>query len=66
MFTPLLMMLRIAIKMPPLWQVALCYLLTTGFTLFMIWLSARVYRAGILMYGKKPTLKELWRWVRYA
>ena len=65
-FTPLLMMLRIAIKMPPLWQVALGYLLTTAFTLFMIWLSARVYRTGILMYGKKPTLKELWRWVRYA
>ena len=65
-FTPLIMMLRIAIKMPPFWQVALGYLLTTGFTLFMIWLSARVYRTGILMYGKKPTLKELWRWVRYA
>jgi ABC-2 type transport system permease protein len=32
----------------------------------MIWLSARIYRTGILMYGKKPTLKELWRWVRYA
>ncbi|MFQ5349971.1 MAG: ABC transporter permease, partial [Thermoanaerobaculia bacterium] len=66
MFTPLLMMLRIAIKTPPLWQVALGYLLTTAFTFFMIWLSARVYRTGILMYGKKPTLKELWRWVRYA
>ena len=65
-FTPLLMMLRIAIKTPPFWQIALGYLLTTAFTLFMIWLSARVYRTGILMYGKKPTLKELWRWVRYA
>ncbi len=32
----------------------------------MIWLCARVYRVGILMYGKKPTLKEIWRWVRYA
>ena len=66
LFTPLLMMLRIAIKTPPIWQIALGYLLTTAFTLFMIWLSARVYRTGILMYGKKPTLKELWRWVRYA
>ncbi len=65
-FTPLLMMLRIAIKTPPFWQVALGYLLTTAFTLGMIWLSARVYRTGILMYGKKPTLKELWRWMRYA
>jgi ABC-2 type transport system permease protein len=32
----------------------------------MIWLCARVYRTGILMYGKKPTFKELWRWMRYA
>ena len=66
MFTPLLMMLRIAIKTPPVWQIGLGYLLTTAFTFFMIWLSARIYRTGILMYGKKPTLKELWRWVRYA
>jgi ABC-2 type transport system permease protein len=66
MFTPLLMMLRIAIKTPPVWQIALGYLLTTAFTFFLIWLSARIYRTGILMYGKKPTLKELWRWVRYA
>ena len=65
-FTPLLMMLRIAIKTPPVWQVALGYLLTTAFTLFMIWLSARVYRVGILMYGKKPTFRELWRWVWHA
>jgi ABC-2 type transport system permease protein len=65
-FTPLLMMLRIAIKTPPAWQIALGYLLTTACTLFMIWLSARVYRTGILMYGKKPTLKELWRWLRYV
>ncbi len=66
MFTPLLMMLRIAIKTPPLWQIALGYLLTTAFALFMVWLSARVYRTGILMYGKKPSLRELWRWIRYA
>ena len=32
----------------------------------MIWLAARVYRIGILMYGKKPTIQEIWRWVRYA
>ena len=65
-FTPLIMMLRIAIKMPPVWQVALGYLLTTGFTLFMIWLSARVYRTGILMYGKKPDAREILKWLRRA
>jgi ABC-2 type transport system permease protein len=66
MFTPTLMMLRIAVKMPPLWQILLAYVLTIGLCLVMTWLCARVYRVGILMYGKKPTLRELWRWVRYA
>lgn len=31
----------------------------------MVWLAAKIYRVGIFMYGKKPTLKELVRWVRY-
>ena len=65
-FTPLLMLLRIAVKEPPFWQILLGYVLTTGFTVLMIALCARIYRVGILMYGKKPTIKELWRWVRYA
>ena len=65
-FTPFLMLLRIAVKTPPAWQIALGYVLTIGLCAFMIWLCARVYRVGILMYGKKPTLKEIWRWVTYA
>lgn len=65
-FTPTLMMLRIAVKMPPAWQVALGYLLTAGLCLLMTWACARVYRVGILMYGKKPTLRELVRWARHA
>ncbi len=65
-FTPLLMVLRLAVKTPPAWQIAAGYLLTTAFTLLMVALAARIYRTGILMYGKKPTLRELWRWVRYA
>lgn len=65
-FTPLLMPLRIAIEMPPLWQLLLAYALTLGFVVGMVWLCARIYRVGILMYGKKPTFQEIWRWVRYA
>jgi ABC-2 type transport system permease protein len=65
-FTPFLMMLRIAVKSPPAWQILLGYLLTATLCLAMVWLAARIYRIGILMYGKKPTLKELWRWLRYA
>ena len=65
-FTPLLMMLRIAVKMPPLWQILAGYLLTGAFVAGLVWLCARIYRVGILMYGKKPTFAELWRWIRYA
>jgi ABC-2 type transport system permease protein len=66
MFAPMIMMLRIAIKMPPAWQLALAYALLVLADLLMVWICARVYRVGILMYGKKPSLKEIWRWARYA
>jgi len=66
LFSPLLMLLRIAVKMPPLWQILTAYALTAGFVCFLVWVCARIYRIGILMYGKKPTFKELWRWIRYA
>jgi len=65
-FTPILMMLRIAVKTPPVWQIALGYTLTALFGVFMVWFAARIYRVGILMVGKKPTVKEMWRWLRYA
>ena len=65
-FTPLLMMLRIAVKMPPWWQIVVAYALTGAFTVFMIWIAGRIYRIGILMYGKKPTPKEILRWARVS
>lgn len=65
-FTPMLMVTRLSISVVPLWQVALAYLLTTAFVIFMVWLCARIYRAGILMYGKKPTVREIFRWLRHA
>ncbi|HXT50031.1 MAG TPA: ABC transporter permease, partial [Thermoanaerobaculia bacterium] len=66
MFTPMIMMLRIAVKMPPAWQLAVAYTLMILADLGMVWLCARVYRVGILMYGKKPSLSEIWRWTKYA
>lgn len=66
LMTPILMPLRIAVEMPPWWQLLLGAAITGGFVVLMVWLAARVYRVGILMYGKKPTVKELWRWMRYA
>lgn len=64
--TPLLMPVRIALEMPPWWQLALGYGLTLLTTSTMIWFAGRIYRTGILMYGKKPTIQEIWKWARHA
>jgi ABC-2 type transport system permease protein len=63
-FTPLLMFLRITVLEPPLWQIALSIVLTMATIAGNIWVAARVYRVGILMYGKRPTFPEIVRWVR--
>jgi len=65
-FTPLLMLLRIVVKTPPVWQIALGYVLTGGFIAFLLWACGRIYRIGILMHGKRPTLAELGRWIRHS
>jgi len=49
---------------PPLWQVLLSMVLTVLGIVFFAWISARIYRVAILMYGKKASIKELWRWLR--
>ena len=66
LFTPMILMLRLAVSTPPLWEIATAYALTIAFDVFMLWLCARVYRVGILMYGKRPSIREIWRWARYA
>ena len=63
-FTPIIMFLRICAQPPPLWQLALSVLLLAGSIALVVWLSARIYRVGILMYGKRPTLPEALRWIR--
>jgi ABC-2 type transport system permease protein len=65
-FTPLLMFLRITVLTPPAWQIALSVALTVATVGLVIWASARIYRVGILMYGKRPTFPELLRWVRHS
>lgn len=63
---PVLMPLRLSIQTPPAWQLALSIVLLLGTILAAIWASAKVYRVGVLMYGKRPTLPELLRWLRYS
>lgn len=65
-FAPVLMFIRIAVAMPPLWQVALSVALMLITTYALLSFAARIYRVGILMYGKRPTLPELRRWLRYS
>jgi ABC-2 type transport system permease protein len=64
--SPLIMFLRIVVLTPPVWQVALSIGLLALGILGVLWVSARIYRVGILMYGKKPTFPELMKWVRHA
>ena len=62
--SPVAMMIRIPFGVP-YWQLGIS--ITTLILTFVLitWLAAKIYRTGILMYGKKPTLKELWKWVKY-
>lgn len=48
------------------WEILLSLGLLIGSTLFMVYIGAKIYRVGILMYGKKPSLKEIWKWIRYS
>ncbi|CAN5611952.1 ABC transporter permease [soil metagenome] len=63
-FSPIVMMARLPFgtSVVPLWQLGLSMLLLVAGFVFTIWLSAKIYRTGILMYGKKVTLKELGKW----
>ena len=47
------------------WQLILSVVLLTATFLGTVWFAARIYRVGILMYGKKATYKELWKWLKY-
>ena len=64
--SPLIMFLRIVVLTPPLWQIGLSILLLVLGLVGVLWVAARIYRVGILMYGKKPTFPELLKWVRHA
>ena len=65
-FAPITMMVRIVSQTPPFWQIALSLLLGFVTVAFLLWLAARIYRVGMLMYGKKATIPEVLRWVRQA
>jgi ABC-2 type transport system permease protein len=64
---PPVMMVRIAtgIQGTDLWQLLLSMTLLIGTIFLTVWFAGKIYRVGILMYGKKPSYKELWKWMFY-
>ena len=64
--TPIVMFLRMGSQMPPAWQLWLSVVFMLIAISGVLWVAARLYRIGILMYGKRATLPEIFRWLRYT
>lgn len=62
--SPIIMMVRIPFGVP-VWQIATSMAILVATFIFTTWLAGKIYRTGILMYGKKVNYKELWKWLRY-
>jgi ABC-2 type transport system permease protein len=66
LFTPILMWARVAGGGVPAWQIAASFALMIVALFGIAWVAGRIYKVGMLMSGKRPTLPELWRWIREA
>jgi ABC-2 type transport system permease protein len=62
--SPIVMVARIPFGVPP-WQIAVSMILMVITFVAFVWMAAKIYRTGILMYGKKTSWKEMWKWLRY-
>ncbi|WP_428742051.1 ABC transporter permease [Tenacibaculum sp.] len=63
--SPIVMLMRIPFGVA-WWEIAISMLLLILTFMVIVWIAAKIYRVGILMYGKKPTYKDLWKWIRYS
>jgi ABC-2 type transport system permease protein len=63
LFTPILMTVRVAATDVPAWQIALSVVLSIGAFFGAVWMASRIYRIGMLSYGKKPSIAEVARWI---
>ncbi|MGK2856554.1 MAG: ABC transporter permease [Thermoanaerobaculia bacterium] len=66
LFAPITMFVRILVSEPPLWHIVLSILLSVSVIYALFWLTAKIFRVGILSYGKRPTIPELWKWTKVA
>ncbi len=64
--SPIVMFVRIVSQTPPMWQIALSIFILLATIYGLVALCSRIFRVGILMYGKRPTLPELMKWVKYS
>jgi ABC-2 type transport system permease protein len=64
LLTPAFMVMRIPIQMPPLWEILATIALLVASSVLMMWVAGKIFRTAILVYGKRPTISELLRWVR--
>ena len=62
--SPIVMMVRLPFGVP-FWQIALSLIILVFSFIGTTWVAAKIYRTGILMYGKKVTWKEMWKWIKY-
>ena len=60
------MYLRVSLGHPTAVEIALSLLLSAASILAIIWITSRIYRVGVLMYGKRPNLPEILRWLKYS
>ena len=60
------MFLRLSVGAAPLWQVLLSVVLMIGSIIGLIWFTGKIFRVGVLMYGKKPNLPEVLKWIKYS
>ncbi len=65
-FSPITMLVRIVSQTPPLWQILLSLAIGAVTVVLLLWLASRIYRIGMLMYGKKASIPEVMRWVRQS
>jgi len=63
-FAPIVMPVRYSLTSIPFYEVALSFAITVLGLFGVAWIAGRIYRVGILMYGKKPSLREVFHWVR--
>lgn len=62
--SPIVMLMRIPFGVP-MWEIAVSVAILFATFFAVVWFAAKIYRVGILMYGKKPTYKEMFKWLKY-